>query len=121
MPGGKVVVLAVFWREMESVTATIGRSSREWRAWIATRMCSLAFEPMKRMFAEVVLDDAALDAAIAATAEGYSFPTNLDRDPPARCLAPQMQAALLNAAVTGGDTQAEFDARLKAQAEKKRP
>jgi ectoine hydroxylase-related dioxygenase (phytanoyl-CoA dioxygenase family) len=85
------------------------------------KMCSLVFEPMKRLVADGVLDQAGLDAAIAATAEGYSFPTNLDRDPPEGGLAPQTQAALLKEAVTAGDTQADFVARLKAQADKKRP
>lgn len=85
------------------------------------KMCSLVFQLMKRLLAEGVLDDASLDAAIAATAEGYSFPTNLDRDPPEGGLAPRTQAALLKAAVTSGQTQAKFDAELKAQADRKRP
>jgi ectoine hydroxylase-related dioxygenase (phytanoyl-CoA dioxygenase family) len=33
--------------------------------------------------------------AVAACAEGYSFPTNLDRDPPIGGLAPQSQQALM--------------------------
>jgi ectoine hydroxylase-related dioxygenase (phytanoyl-CoA dioxygenase family) len=38
-----------------------------------------------------------LDAAIAACAEGYAFPTNLDRDPPVGGLAPPSQADLVRA------------------------
>lgn len=34
-------------------------------------------------------------AVIAATAEGYSFPTNLDRDPPLGGLAPETMAAMM--------------------------
>lgn len=34
------------------------------------------------------LDHAAVDRVLAATAEGYAFPTNLDRDPPLGGLAP---------------------------------
>jgi ectoine hydroxylase-related dioxygenase (phytanoyl-CoA dioxygenase family) len=37
--------------------------------------------------------------AVAACAEGYSFPTNLDRDPPLYGLAPQTQAQLMLKAV----------------------
>jgi ectoine hydroxylase-related dioxygenase (phytanoyl-CoA dioxygenase family) len=38
---------------------------------------------------------------IAACAEGYAFPTNLDRDPPVGGMAPPTQAALLAEAVSG--------------------
>jgi ectoine hydroxylase-related dioxygenase (phytanoyl-CoA dioxygenase family) len=41
----------------------------------------------------------AVDNVIAATAEGYAFPTNLDRDQPIGGLAPQSQADLLRQAV----------------------
>ena len=44
-------------------------------------------------------DPAAVDNVIAATAEGYAFPTNLDRDQPIDGLAPQSQAGLLRQAV----------------------
>ena len=44
-------------------------------------------------------DRAIVDNVIAATAEGYAFPTNLDRDQPIGGLAPQSQADLVRAAV----------------------
>jgi ectoine hydroxylase-related dioxygenase (phytanoyl-CoA dioxygenase family) len=44
-------------------------------------------------------DPSAVDNVIAATAEGYAFPTNLDRDQPIGGLAPQSQAGLLREAV----------------------
>ena len=37
----------------------------------------------------------AIANAVAACAEGYSFPTNLDRDPPIGGLAPETQAQLM--------------------------
>jgi len=43
---------------------------------------------------------AAIENVIAATAEGYAFPTNLDRDQPIGGLAPQSQADVLRSAVT---------------------
>ncbi|WP_037317278.1 phytanoyl-CoA dioxygenase family protein [Ruegeria halocynthiae] len=43
-----------------------------------------------------------LDAAIAATAEGYAFPTNLDTDPPIGGNAPESQADILRRAVAEG-------------------
>jgi hypothetical protein len=45
------------------------------------------------------MSDAELDAVIASFAEGYAFPTNLDRDPPIGGLAPKSQQALLRQAI----------------------
>jgi ectoine hydroxylase-related dioxygenase (phytanoyl-CoA dioxygenase family) len=45
-------------------------------------------------------DPVATENVIAATAEGYAFPTNLDRDQPIAGLAPQSQADVLRSAVT---------------------
>lgn len=49
--------------------------------------------------------DAAVEAVLNATAEGYSFPTNLDRDPPLGGLAPKTQKAILREAVHEGWSQ----------------
>ncbi|MFV0246310.1 MAG: phytanoyl-CoA dioxygenase family protein [Qingshengfaniella sp.] len=48
------------------------------------------------------LGPTARDAVIAATADGYPFPTNLDTDPPVGGLAPETQQALLHRAVGEG-------------------
>jgi len=53
-----------------------------------------------------------LDAAIAACAEGYSFPTNLDTDPPVNGLAPESQADMMRRALKEGWTDAAFRAAL---------
>ena len=45
---------------------------------------------------------------IAASAEGYAFPTNLDRDPPIGGLAPQSQAQLMAKALAEGWTPEAF-------------
>lgn len=82
-------------------------------------MSGLVFEPLKRLLAAGHLNDAGLDAAIAATAEGYSFPTNLDRDPPVGGLAPQSQQALLKEAVLGDWDPADFRAKLMDQHHRK--
>lgn len=58
---------------------------------------SLALYPALR---ETGLDARAAANAIAACAEGYAFPTNLDRDPPLGGLAPMTQQQLLAKAVT---------------------
>ena len=62
----------------------------------------------------------ALRAAIAATAEGYSFPTNLDSDPPIGGLAPETQQAFFLRALEEGMDQPAFDAGLDAIDARKR-
>lgn len=59
-------------------------------------------------------------AAIASCAEGYSFPTNLDLDPPVGGLAPQTQAALFHAALQDGWPAEQFNAALDAQTARQR-
>ena len=71
-----------------------------------------------------VLQDIKLDArsihnVISTCAEGYSFPTNLDRDPPVGGLAPESQAALMHRALDGDWPLAKFRSALGAQAHKK--
>ncbi|MEM6728535.1 MAG: phytanoyl-CoA dioxygenase family protein [Pseudomonadota bacterium] len=58
---------------------------------------------------------------IAASAEGYSFPTNLDSDPPVGGLAPETQAELVARAVANGMTQTAFEAELAAAEARRRP
>jgi ectoine hydroxylase-related dioxygenase (phytanoyl-CoA dioxygenase family) len=59
--------------------------------------------------------------AIAAAAEGYSFPTNLDRDPPVGGLAPRSQAALVHEALAGRWSPDRLGAALDTQAAKRQP
>ncbi len=57
----------------------------------------------------------ACDAAIAAAAEGYAFPTNLDTDPPLGGRAPESQAALMRRALAEAMTAEAFEAALAAR------
>ena len=58
-------------------------------------------------------------AVIAAAAEGYSFPTNLDTDPPLGGLVPQTQQALLLQALQEGWSEVHFDQQLSEHVEKR--
>ncbi len=58
---------------------------------------------------------------IAAAAEGYAFPTNLDSDPPVGGLIPESQAELMARALNEGMSEADFEAALTAQTTRKRP
>ena len=76
------------------------------------KMCKLLYPHAVRARKVNRLSAAELSAAIAATAEGYSFPTNLDRDPPTNGLAPETQAAFFHRAVSEGVEQRIFNERL---------
>jgi ectoine hydroxylase-related dioxygenase (phytanoyl-CoA dioxygenase family) len=65
------------------------------------------------------LSGAEIACAVAACAEGYSFPTNLDRDPPLGGLVPQTQQALMLRALAEGWPAERFAAALAVQAEKR--
>ncbi|MFD4971311.1 phytanoyl-CoA dioxygenase family protein [Streptomyces sp. NPDC058424] len=64
-------------------------------------------------------DAAWLDRVVAASAEGYPFPTNLDSDPPVDGLAPPSQADLVRRAVREEWTPDALRAELRAGAERR--
>jgi ectoine hydroxylase-related dioxygenase (phytanoyl-CoA dioxygenase family) len=61
----------------------------------------------------------ALENVLAASAEGYAFPTDLDRDPPVGGLAPASQVELVRAALAAGDTPEQVAAVLDALARRR--
>ncbi|MDI9906875.1 phytanoyl-CoA dioxygenase family protein [Rhodococcus erythropolis] len=63
--------------------------------------------------------DEAVRCAVAASAEGYAFPTNLDRDQPIDGLAPQTQAELVTEAVRERISPGRLADLLKAQSERR--
>ena len=58
------------------------------------------------------LTDLELSAVIAAAAEGYPFPTNLDTDPPLNGLASESQAGLMHRALAERMPKADFEIAL---------
>ena len=66
------------------------------------------------------LDRAAAANVVAACAEGYAFPTNLDRDQPVDGLAPPSQADLMNRALDGDWTPEHLRQQLDQHAERHR-
>jgi ectoine hydroxylase-related dioxygenase (phytanoyl-CoA dioxygenase family) len=69
----------------------------------------------------VLLDFAGdVDRVIAASAEGYAFPTDLDLDQPIGGLAPQTQAELVRQAVTERWDPAALSAALQEQKQRRR-
>ena len=60
------------------------------------------------------LSAAELDNVIASCAEGYAFPTSLDRDPPVGGLAPKTQAQFVKDALIDGQTAEQLRTTLQA-------
>jgi ectoine hydroxylase-related dioxygenase (phytanoyl-CoA dioxygenase family) len=81
------------------------------------RMSARLFPALKTLQGRLSPDEIA--NAVAACAEGYSFPTNLDRDPPLGGLAPKTQAQLMHEALKEGWNDEVFTAALEEQAQKK--
>ncbi|MFI1701595.1 phytanoyl-CoA dioxygenase family protein [Streptomyces bobili] len=82
-------------------------------------MANALFPVLLRRKAEGVSQDW-LRRVVAATADGYPFPTNLDLDPPVGGLAPPSQADTVWQAVTEGWTRDRLRQELQAGAERRR-
>lgn len=68
---------------------------------------------------DLELSGQARAAAIAAAAEGYPFPTNLDTDPPVGGLASESQAELLARALDEGMSETDFGTALTENSTKR--
>src|SRR3954451_131667 len=80
-----------------------------------TAMCR-ALHPTLLAHRVAGTDERTLRNVVAASAEGYAFPTNLDCDQPIGGLAPETQAELARRAVQEGWSPDALDAELTAQA-----
>ena len=63
----------------------------------------------------------AISNVIAASAEGYAFPTNLDRDAPVGGLIPLSQAELMEIALRDGKTASEWADEVTAMDKRRAP
>ena len=82
-----------------------------------TRMALALHPALLRLAAD---DPAAAGRVIDAGAEGYAFPTNLDRDQPIGGLAPQSQADLVRQAVAEGWDRDQLQRALGDQTTRRR-
>ena len=83
------------------------------------KMCVLTYPIAAKYFEDQTLSISEMKAAIAATAEGYSFPTNLDNDPPVGGLAPETQQAFFLRALESKMEKVEFENQLKLMESRK--
>ena len=82
-------------------------------------MAKALYPALLQAQADASLTPQQIACAIASAAEGYSFPTNLDRDPPLGGMAPKTQAALVVEALAANLPSEALFAALDAQAAKR--
>ena len=78
-----------------------------------TRIFNAVFPVLQDMRAQQRLDAAQTAAVIASCAEGYAFPTNLDRNPPVGGLAPASQQQILATALDESWSDEQFADALR--------
>ena len=84
-----------------------------------TRMVKALYPALRAGKRDGSLTEAQIANALAASAEGYSFPTNLDRDPPLGGMAPKTQAALVTEALAADWEPDVLEKALDTQAERR--
>lgn len=108
-------------RRMVNLFQVSSAYGRAMEAIDRTAMCKALYPVLLAAEADGSLTATEIANAIAASAEGYSFPTNLDRDPPIGGLAPRSQAALMAEALAARWSPDQLNAALDAQAAKRLP
>ena len=83
------------------------------------RMASALYQTLLDMQSKGTMDAEQLTNTVAASAEGYAFPTNLDRDPPVGGLAPESQQSMMLRALQEKWSAAAFKEALQTMANKK--
>jgi ectoine hydroxylase-related dioxygenase (phytanoyl-CoA dioxygenase family) len=83
------------------------------------RMVSHLYPSLLDMQSKGKMDSEQLTNVVAASAEGYAFPTNLDRDPPVGGLAPESQQVMMLRALQETWSADAFEQALQLMAHKK--
>jgi ectoine hydroxylase-related dioxygenase (phytanoyl-CoA dioxygenase family) len=83
------------------------------------KMSQRLYPALKDLVTDQAITAAEADNAVAASAEGYSFPTNLDRDPPKGGMAPKTQQDLMRQALKENWPPDVFVDEADAQARQK--
>lgn len=84
------------------------------------RITLAAYEALKALRKAGTLTEREADNVVAATAEGYPFPANLDIDSPLSGMAPPSQQDVLRQALAGGWDLAHLKQAIAAQESRKR-
>ena len=105
-------------RRMANLLQVSSPFGRAMEAMDRTAMVRATYPALLAMKAAGRTDRELLNA-VNATAEGYAFPTNLDKDQPIGSLAPPSQVDTVMAALADGLTPQQLDVTLAAQIERR--
>jgi uncharacterized membrane protein len=94
------------------ISSAYGRAMESLNRW---KMCEALYPVLQRNVAMQRFSEAEVDAVIASCAQGYAFPTNLDRDPPVGGLAPESQQQLFRRALRDAWTPDIFISEIRRQ------
>ncbi len=83
-------------------------------------MCRMLYPVVQQMLVTGGFGPGGLEAAVNAAAEGYAFPTHLDRDPPKGGRAPESMLFLFRRAMERGMTAEAFEAEMDKLKERRR-
>jgi ectoine hydroxylase-related dioxygenase (phytanoyl-CoA dioxygenase family) len=98
------------------ISSAFGRAA----ATVNTECIVRAIYPVLRARRKAGVAASYLDNVIAAGAEGYPFPTNLDRDRPLGALFPESQARLVHRALENDWAEAQLHDELALQTHRRR-
>lgn len=85
-----------------------------------SRITLAVFEDLKHLLASGTMTSREADNVVAATAEGYPFPANLDIDSPLSGMAPPSQQDILRQAIAENWTQTRLKQQIAEQNGRKR-
>lgn len=77
-----------------------------------TRLCRLVYPVLHGALNAGTFTDREINDVVAATAEGYAFPCNLDLTPPVGGMAPASQQAIMHKSLKNNASVDEFNATL---------
>ncbi|MEM9777625.1 MAG: phytanoyl-CoA dioxygenase family protein [Chloroflexota bacterium] len=84
------------------------------------KMMAAIYPALQNRLADGTITDRELKDTIACVAEGYSFPTNLDSDPPVGGNAPETAAQMVHKALANGWSWEQLEEELAAYAERQK-
>lgn len=84
------------------------------------KVSSALFDNLSVHWQSGTLNELEKDAILTASADGYSFPTNLDTDAPVGELAPQTMKQLLKSVLDKGESKQQYQEALLAQSERRK-
>lgn len=84
------------------------------------RMCIRLYSTLQTLLSKGVLSEHAVQQVVEACAEGYSFPANMDLEPPVGGLSPPSQQQIMLQALRSGKSATAFSQQITEQAKLKR-